>query len=81
MLKKLWNWMRGQQPPSAAAVAGAARCCAPRAYMLGPQRRRGRTEIMMYGWLDLRPISDAEYEYWQNHALPFGHSIVMAHNS
>lgn len=28
MLKKLWNKITGQQPPSAAAVAGAATCSA-----------------------------------------------------
>lgn len=28
MLKRLWNLMRRQQPPSAAAVAGAAPCLA-----------------------------------------------------
>jgi len=55
-----------------------ARCYAPRAYMLNTPRRRGANEIMRYGWHDLRPLDEAEYQYWQNHALPFGHSVIGA---
>lgn len=46
------------------------------AYMLNIARHRSKTEIMLYGWLDLRPLGHDEYLYWQNHALPSGHSIL-----
>jgi len=51
------------------------------AYMLDTRRERTATEIMLYGWLTLRPISNREREYWNTHLLPSGCSIIEAPNA
>lgn len=57
MLKKLWNKSTGQQPPGAAAVAGAATCYAPwqppfRYNMDGQwiEDSKGQRMLDMRGW-------------------------------
>jgi hypothetical protein len=51
------------------------------AYMLDTRRERTATEIMLNGWLNLRPISKQERAYWNTHLLPSGCSIIEAPNN
>jgi len=46
------------------------------AYMLDTRRERTATEIMLFGWLNMRPLSNQEREYWNTHLLPSGCSII-----
>lgn len=65
--------------PAASSLAPAHGSA--RAYILDTRRERTATEIMMFGWLNLRPLSDQELEYWNTHLLPTGCSIIQAPNA
>jgi len=41
-------------------------------------RRYSATEIMMFGWQQVREIDEDEYDYWMNNLLPSGVTLLTS---
>lgn len=50
-------------------------------YFKDPNHEPTATEIMLYGWPVMRPISETESDYWDKHLLPSGCWVLSPINA